>query len=123
MRCAQGKCVLAAECDSRNVTCKSLPEPCPPGQVQSVKGACWGGCVPASTCRTVADCKACEAEGYLCARQEAQLGPILRCVDIPAQCGNNPSCECASSVACLPPFGTCNASMGGRQLNCSCPNC
>jgi hypothetical protein len=123
VRCSQGKCVPAPDCDRRNVTCKSLPEPCPPGQVPSVKGTCWGGCVVASSCLTVADCKPCESEAYLCARQETLPGAVFRCIDAPASCGLNPGCECASSVACIPPYNTCSASMSGKQLNCSCPNC
>lgn len=124
VRCSLGRCVLAPECDSRNVTCNIVPaEPCPEGQVQSVKGNCWGACVPASACRTVTDCKACAANAYFCARQEAQVGSTFRCVDVPAQCDANVTCGCAGSFACLPPFGACNASMGGKQLNCSCPTC
>ncbi len=124
VRCSLGKCVLAPECDSRNVTCNIVPvEPCPEGQVQSVKGNCWGACVPASTCRTVTDCKACASDAHLCARQETQIGSTFRCVDVPAQCDANVTCGCAGSFACLPPFGACNASMGGKQLNCSCPTC
>lgn len=122
-RCSQGRCVVAPECDSKNVTCKVLPGECRAGEVHSVKGDCWGGCVPASSCRTVTDCKACESDAYLCARQETQLGSVYRCVDVPAQCGNNVTCSCAGPAACLPPFGSCNASMSGKQLNCSCPNC
>jgi hypothetical protein len=33
------------------------------------------------------------------------------------------TCGCASSSACLPPTNTCGESMGGQELNCTCPTC
>jgi hypothetical protein len=122
-RCSGGKCVAAPDCDGSKVTCKVLPPVCPLGQVLSVKGMCWGECVPATTCRTVTDCKACDSPGHFCAQQELLPGPTFRCVDNPAACSETVTCGCASFAACLPPTNTCNESMGGKQLNCSCPNC
>jgi hypothetical protein len=123
VRCSQGSCVAAPDCDGSKVTCKILPPVCPLGQVLSVKGACWGPCVPATSCLTVTDCKSCASDGHFCARQEALPGATFRCVDTPAACDANITCGCAGSFACLPPFSSCNASMDGRQLNCSCPTC
>lgn len=48
-----GKC--AVSCDARRVACLALPPTCPPGEVPSVEGACWGPCVPLRECRCDSD--------------------------------------------------------------------
>jgi hypothetical protein len=124
VRCFEGFCALANECDPSVVACAAAPPPCPAGEVPSIKGTCWSGqCVKASSCRTVKDCMACDAQQTICVRTETQLGNVFRCIDVPAACGPNRTCACAGSVACVAPYRTCTESGGGTQLNCSCPNC
>src|SRR5262249_43244225 len=43
VRCFQGTCALANECDPTAVACDSLPPQCPPGEVPSTMGVCWSG--------------------------------------------------------------------------------
>jgi hypothetical protein len=124
VRCSLGKCVLAQECDARDVLCRVAAPNCPAGQVPSVKGTCWGECVVASSCRTVASCEDCRSDSYVCARDEVVIGSTpIRCVDVPAACANDLSCGCVGPYACLTPFVACSSSMNGKTYNCSCPNC
>jgi hypothetical protein len=53
----------SANCDQRDVTCKTLPPTCGPGQFPRVVGSCWDGtCVPIEQCQcTVME----ECPGYL----------------------------------------------------------
>jgi hypothetical protein len=122
VRCSQGACVLAAECDTSVVTCRSVPPPCAVGDLPSIQGSCWSGhCVKASACRTVKDCTSCPRDLYLCAREEAQLGSTFRCVDLPPACRVTRTCECAGSYVCTPPFSSC--SVNGDEFSCTCPTC
>ncbi len=40
-------------CDPTRVACAIDPPECPPGEVSSVVGACWGACVPISRCELI----------------------------------------------------------------------
>jgi hypothetical protein len=126
VRCVQGACTLAAECDSSVVTCMAPTPACPPGEVPSISGTCWSGqCVKASACRTVKDCSACDPNLYICGTTQTQAGNQVRCVDTPQACGPDRSCSCAGSYVCMPPYRACSsgAMPGSSQLFCSCPNC
>jgi hypothetical protein len=126
VRCSQGKCTLAAECDSSVVTCMAPTPACPPGEVPSISGTCWTGqCVKASQCRTVKDCASCDPNFYVCGSTTTQLGNQVRCVDTPPVCGMDRSCSCAGSYVCMAPYSSCSSGPdpGGSHIVCSCPNC
>jgi hypothetical protein len=125
VRCFEGRCTLAAECDSSVVTCMAPTPACPPGEVPSISGTCWTGqCVKASACRTVKDCTECNPTFYICGSTSTQVGTQVRCVDPPPSCGMDRSCSCAGSYVCMPPYGTCNSDpFPVVHLSCSCPNC
>ena len=116
----------APECDSSLVMCKSVPPPCPKGEVPVVSGACWAGyCVKPSTCASVKDCAVCNADVDVCAVD--QVGPVLRrvhCVEVPPSCANDRSCGCLASQVCR---GLVCAEFDGGSLGtiygCSCPVC
>ena len=126
VRCQNNVCILAAECDSSVITCRSLPPTCPPGEVPSISGNCWSGqCVRASACRTVKDCSACRPELSICVDTQTQLGNQVRCIDVPPGCQTSRTCTCAGAFACMSPFTSCisDAAPGSSHLFCSCPNC
>jgi hypothetical protein len=60
-RCAGGRCVLGFDCDPASIQCKRLAPLCPVGQVPRVMGGCYGECVDARQCLSVASCSACGA--------------------------------------------------------------
>lgn len=68
-RCSAGRCVLGFDC-AGPVMCKRLPPVCPLGQVPQVKNGCYGECVDARQCVTVAACAACRP-GDSCVRAVA----------------------------------------------------
>jgi hypothetical protein len=112
------------ECDSSVVTCRSLPPPCPTGQVPVVAGNCWAGhCVRASICRSVKDCTACNAATDVCALDTARGAQTFRCSEVPAACASDRTCRCLASFVCTnPPFVSCSGPTNG-QFSCTCPNC
>jgi hypothetical protein len=74
-RCSAGRCVLGFECDPGQILCKRLPPVCPPGQVPQVVNACYGECVDARQCLTVASCAVC-GPADVCVRAVAALGSL-----------------------------------------------
>jgi hypothetical protein len=112
------------ECDSTVVTCRSVPPSCPKGEVPVVAGTCWGGgCVKASTCRSVKDCTACTADTDVCAVDSARTSQVARCVEVPTVCVNDRTCNCLSSFVCTTrSFTSCGAS-SDREFQCTCPIC
>jgi hypothetical protein len=123
VRCFQGFCSLAPECDPRRAACDSLPPPCPAGEVASIRGSCWSGqCVKASACRTVKDCSVCDPQTTICGQNEALGVNEFRCVDVPPACANNRTCACAGPYVCVPPFSACTTDPSSHFF-CSCPNC
>jgi hypothetical protein len=112
------------ECDSSVVTCRSLPPPCPKGEVAVVAGTCWAGhCVKASTCRSVKDCAVCTADTDVCAVDGSRVSQLSRCVEVPPACVNDRTCKCLTTFVCTTPsFSSCGAS-ADRQFHCTCPNC
>ena len=71
-RCSAGRCVLGFECDPAKILCKRLPPVCPPGQVPQVVSGCYGECVDARQCLTVASCAVC-GPADVCVRGVAAL--------------------------------------------------
>jgi hypothetical protein len=57
--CSAGRCVLGFECDPARVLCKRLAPICPPGEVPQIVNGCYGECVDARQCSTVASCVTC----------------------------------------------------------------
>jgi hypothetical protein len=68
-RCSAGRCVLGFDCVGPAL-CKRLPPVCPLGQVPQVVDGCYGECVDAQQCATVASCALCRS-GDLCVRTVA----------------------------------------------------
>jgi hypothetical protein len=123
VRCYQGACTLANDCDARGVACNYGPPVCLPGELPSVVQSCWSGCVKASSCLTVRDCTECDPQSYLCVGISFETGNVVRCVDIPPACVADRTCACQGPYACPPPYSTCSENAGGTGLACSCPNC
>jgi len=73
----QGACGTVVNCDLRDAFCPTLPPTCPPGQVPSVSGGCFGACVPIGTCAcTAAD--ECPMPGtYTCHMSAGRCGPYV----------------------------------------------
>jgi hypothetical protein len=114
------------ECNSRHfVTCKSLPPPCPTGDVPVVAGTCWAGyCAKPSTCRSVNDCGVCNPETDICATDATLHTASVRCVSMPAVCANDRTCQCLGSYLCTTPsYDDCNRVSEARGLVCFCNTC
>jgi hypothetical protein len=118
--CVVGHCTAGFVCDHALVLCDSVEPVCPDGQTASVVGTCWGQCVDATECATVAECGQCGAM-QACVTEVTQLGLLRHCVQLPGECGGAPTCACLGPAVCLAPFDTCSTS--GEGLSCSCPSC
>lgn len=119
-QCQAGQCVAGYVCDPALAACDQLPPTCPAGQVPSVNGACWGGCVPATECTSVGGCDAC-TNGLVCVENESLGGPDFHCVAPNPGCNGTPTCACMGAAVCVGAFDICSES--GAGLLCSCPNC
>ena len=110
-------------CDSRVVTCESLPPNCGKGEVPVVTGVCWAGyCARASTCSSVKDCSVCDLDVDVCAR-DAYVPFDARCVELPSACAGDRSCNCLASYVCTRPgFHTC-ATLPDGTFGCACIDC
>ena len=107
------------ECDTRVVTCRSLPPACPPGQVPVTSGTCWAGyCVKPSACRSLKDCTDCPADGYVCAVDTHDDGETLtRCPELPASCELDRTCSCLSPYICTR-LRSCADLGNGHEFHC-----
>jgi hypothetical protein len=121
--CEAGRCVTGYECDQTKAFCNALPPLCEGGMVPHVVNGCWGGCVPATECKSVTSCADCTAPLETCVHVEHQTGPTLHCVDVPKGCEGTPFCECMGGSVCVGPYGTCTDFSGVQGMSCSCPNC
>ena len=111
-------------CDSRVVTCRSLPPTCPKGELPVVTGDCWAGyCVKVSSCRTVPDCSVCNVDTDVCAQNFYPPALDTRCVEVPSGCERDRTCNCLAPYVCTtPPFNACGQSPSGT-FGCGCLNC
>ena len=117
--CTAGHCSAGLNCDLTQITCK-VPEPvCGPGQVPSVKGSCYGPCVPAQQCSHATACSSCPANTVCVANAGPGPAKSLHCVPTPPCSPLN--CSCAGALVCVSPLSTCsqNDSFNGPQLTCS----
>lgn len=106
------------DCDLSVVLCRSLPPPCPPGEVPTTSGTCWSGaCVKASACRNLNDCALCNPEWYACAT--FPRSSLVRCVEVPSVCSSDRSCECLRPHVC-PGYGCIRDE---NEYMCDCPYC
>ena len=100
--CTAGRCVAGFNCDASHVTCKIAIVACDPGQVPGVNAAgdCYtGGCVPATQCKTVTSCAACDPS-LACVTYQTQMGDQVHCVTIPDSCNGNTTCGCLGPTVC-----------------------
>jgi hypothetical protein len=117
--CIAGRCVFSLSCDTSTVVCEMMTPQCEAGQTPSVKGACYGPCLPIGRCAAVTSCRECESAGLTCVKFET-MNPSYHCVLTPEDCGNDPTCEC---------MGVCNdgglvcGAVTGTELTCDCPDC
>jgi len=119
--CAAGRCAVYT-CETDAVACEMLPPRCEAGEVPSVRGMCWGPCVPATECVSVDDCAACDASaGQACVQYASRGGRTAHCVDRPASCGVRATCDCLGASVCVGIFDVCRDDAG--VLTCSCPTC
>jgi hypothetical protein len=93
-----------ADCDWRQVLCDSLPPTCPPGQVPTQSGACYGPCVPASECAPIT-----------CGGPDPTTGGTLGCPD-------GWTCDPASGL-CQPPRGAADCDISDVPCDAPTPVC
>jgi|JI10StandDraft_1071094.scaffolds.fasta_scaffold99036_3 hypothetical protein len=113
--CVVGRCNAGFDCDSSHVACLTPTPQCPPGEVPSVKGACWGTCVSAAECAYVDACAAC-GPSQACVHYG---GGVMKtyCVEIAPECGGKASCACMGQSLCnTVPCGEQNG-----ELTCQAP--
>jgi hypothetical protein len=75
----EGECMQASkvDCDPRKVLCKSLPQPCPDGQVRALEGTCYGDCVDVDRC-PCSERDACpNPDSYTCHMSAGHCGPYV----------------------------------------------
>ncbi len=118
--CVAGTCIKGFECDSTQVYCNALPPLCEGGEVPSVSEGCWGPCVPAVQCASVAQCTDCPG-GTACVVNEA-FGTTTHCVNVPAGCAAD--CSCLGKAVCVGGFNLCVDKINdGSAVHCECPTC
>jgi len=77
-----GECVVqptceSYDCDQTKIICDIPIVPCDEGQIHSVNGACYGECVPVTSCKCdPADPSDCP-EGYVCWANTGHCGPYV----------------------------------------------
>ena len=115
-KCTLGRCRLATSCNERQATCKSVPLPCPAGEVRSVTElGCWGACLAPTECADVSDCAACE--DALCVKFPNIGGTTFHCVARQAACETGNLCDCLLPCG---PFGCAEQS---SEIGCFCAGC
>jgi hypothetical protein len=119
--CQAGQCVVGFDCDATKAVCAMPPPQCEPGEVPSVRGGCWGPCVPAAECTFVPDCSDCDPTLHTCVSNVAWTTDH-HCVPTPPACKDDSSCSCLQNAVCVDPFGVCVDSPSGG-ISCECPNC
>lgn len=69
----------SGSCDARRVLCDALPPICSEGEAPSVVGACWGPCIPATscTCSTPEECPDIRGYSETCYTGRGFCGPFL----------------------------------------------
>jgi hypothetical protein len=73
----RGACTTTVSCDPRAILCKVAAPTCPTGQVPSVKGICYGPCVPVEMCEC-GSAAACPDPGqYTCHMSAGHCGPYV----------------------------------------------
>ncbi len=118
--CVAGQCIKGFECDSSKVFCNALPPLCEGGEVPSVDNGCWGPCVPAVQCASVANCSECPG-GTSCVVNQAWTS-TAHCVNVPAGCAAD--CSCLGKAVCTGAFNACIDKVNdGSALHCECPTC
>jgi len=125
-KCVAGQCIVGYECRPTQVFCNAMPPPCPPGEVPSVLGGCWGACVPAVQCAGVSSCTECAGPLTTCVVYDLQGGDVSggpHCVGVPKGCEGSPTCSCMGASVCVSPFSACSDLSGVPGMSCSCPNC
>lgn len=113
--CRAGQCVVDADCNQAHAICKSLPPVCPPGKTPIVVNGCWGGCIAVSECGEVGSCTQCQS-GQACVNTNTMMIPGKHCVDPPASCNGQISCECMGKNVCG--FATGCVQMVPTELQC-----
>jgi hypothetical protein len=122
-QCNAGRCGVGFDCDQSHVLCNAPTPSCAPPTVPSVRGACWGPCVPAQDCSYVSSCADCDKQYYACVYYDAWTH-TAHCVDVPGACANDITCACMSQSVCVSPFDACtDDSSSDRVLHCECPTC
>jgi len=115
--CSFGRCVIDRSCDHSRVTCDSLPEPCPEGQMRSLsESGCYGPCLAPTECRDVTDCASCG--DAVCVIEEPQIRSF-GCVRPPDSCAKGSYCECLD--ACPASGFVCDEQ--DDAVHCPCPVC
>lgn len=117
--CSAGRCVINRGCGGPGAGSPVCGEPAPScvdGTIPSMNGSCWGPCVAPEDCVQVPSCDVCVAAGLACTTYN---GGGARCVVIPPECEENPTCACVNVC----PGGAPCASPNSTDLSCRCQTC
>lgn len=106
-------------CNPSGVLCDAPTPFCPPGEVASVEGSCWGDCVPILSCATEPSCDNCQ--GGFCAAY-VSFTTEYRCV-VPSLMCSALACSCLAPYFCAAPFDACVDTPSGADVTCECPTC
>ena len=106
-------------CNPSGVLCDAPPPQCPPGEVPSVEGSCWGACVPILSCATEPNCDGC-GTGF-CAEYVA-FATEYRCV-LPSLTCSALACGCLAPDFCVAPYDACQESSAAPDVRCECITC
>jgi hypothetical protein len=77
--CTIGKpvCEVTYDCDRSSVKCDSLEPICPDGMTISVIGACYGPCVPVTSCKCAPGSPTSCPDGWVCHANTNRCGPYV----------------------------------------------
>lgn len=114
VQCVGHRCVFELSCDTTQVMCKAATPKCDPGFVPSVKGTCWGPCIPIGDCARVPDCSFC-AKGEVCVDSQDSPLSFKLCAAVSPECAAAPTCECVDACS-----HSCSDDDG---IACFCPVC
>lgn len=64
-------------CNTSGVLCRRAPPVCPRFQVPSVKGNCWGECVPIEQCSCSAENDCPQRDEFVCWKSKGHCGPYV----------------------------------------------
>ena len=116
-KCIDGACAVGFDCDPSHALCDAIPPHCPEGQVVTVKGACWGGCVPPNQCAYVRSCDECGDRDF-CVENLGEKPGAYHCIHDKAGCGI--TCSCLRGQVCVGKYTECDDGLSTKDRKIVC---